>query len=230
MPEAERGFCGAWKRGVLFLCGAGCAGDCNPCTSSVYALDGGGKECAPCPSRGFCPGRNVLIPMAGHWQAQRCSNDATGKLTNDACLKIDKCDSDKACNGPLHDFAAQFATKSAASNATVEWSVPTINVTAGANDTALPLAALNDVGVLSNEAFLQVQCSEGYQGRLCHACSSGWARSGKADCARCDWPMWAVVLFVVFVGVLLSVAYTFMVRAFAILPLRFCGISDGCVP
>lgn len=179
----------------------------------------------------------MLLPMPGHWQAQRCSNDATGKVTNGACLKIDKCDSDKACNGPLQDFAEQFATKSAdVSNATVEWARHTINVTAGVNDALLPLAKLNDVGVLSHEAFLQEQCSAGYEGRLCHACSIGWARSGKADCARCDWPMWAVVLFVVFVGVLLSSAYTLMVREFAIRVsgsrpigcLRAIGLAHSC--
>ena len=49
------------------------AGQCLPCQDGTYILGGGGKECTPCPSgSGFCPGKNIVIPERGHWQAQRC--------------------------------------------------------------------------------------------------------------------------------------------------------------
>ena len=49
------------------------AGQCLPCQDGTYILGGGGKECTPCPSgSGFCPGKNIVIPEPGHWQAQRC--------------------------------------------------------------------------------------------------------------------------------------------------------------
>ena len=49
------------------------AGQCLPCQDGSYILGGGGKECTPCPSgTGFCPGKNIVIPERGHWQAQRC--------------------------------------------------------------------------------------------------------------------------------------------------------------
>ena len=49
------------------------AGQCLPCQNGSYILGGGGKECTPCPSgSGFCPGKNIVIPERGHWQAQRC--------------------------------------------------------------------------------------------------------------------------------------------------------------
>ena len=49
------------------------AGQCLPCQDGSYILGGGGKECTPCPSgSGFCPGKNIVIPKPGHWQAQRC--------------------------------------------------------------------------------------------------------------------------------------------------------------
>jgi hypothetical protein len=49
------------------------AGQCLPCQDGTYILGGGGKECTPCPSgTGFCPGKNIVIPERGHWQAQRC--------------------------------------------------------------------------------------------------------------------------------------------------------------
>ena len=47
------------------------AGQCLPCQDGSYILGGGGKECTPCPSgSGFCPGKNIVIPERGHWQAQ----------------------------------------------------------------------------------------------------------------------------------------------------------------
>ena len=49
------------------------AGQCLPCQNGTYILGGGGKECTPCPSgTGFCPGKDIVIPKPGHWQAQRC--------------------------------------------------------------------------------------------------------------------------------------------------------------
>ena len=49
------------------------AGQCLACQDGSYALDGGGKECTPCPlGRGFCPGTSIVLPEPGHWQAQRC--------------------------------------------------------------------------------------------------------------------------------------------------------------
>ena len=71
--------------------------------------------------------------------------------------------------------------------------------------------------LLSSDAFLQAQCAEGYQGRLCHSCSAGWARSGKADCTNCDWPTWANDLCVTAIGLLLVAAFSFMVRRAAFL-------------
>jgi hypothetical protein len=52
-----------------------------------------------------------------------------------------------------------------------------------------------------------------YEGRLCHTCSAGWARSSKADCMLCSWPMWANGLVVGAIVPVLSGAYAFMVRA-----------------
>ena len=61
------------------------AGQCLPCQDGTYILGGGGKECTPCPSgSGFCPGKNIVIPGPGHWQAQRCRsgrNSRHAKLT-----------------------------------------------------------------------------------------------------------------------------------------------------
>jgi hypothetical protein len=56
-------------------CLPGClvAGQCLACQDGSYALDGGGKECTPCPSgSGFCPGTSIVLPEPGHWQARRC--------------------------------------------------------------------------------------------------------------------------------------------------------------
>ena len=80
----------------------------------------------------------------------------------------------------------------------------------------LALAELNDVDLLSADAFLQAQCAEGYEGRLCHTCSAGWARSGKADCTSCDWPTWANGLCATAIGLLLIAALAFMVRRSAL--------------
>ena len=80
----------------------------------------------------------------------------------------------------------------------------------------LALAELNDVGLLSTDAFLQAQCAEGYEGRLCHTCSAGWARSGKADCTSCDLPTWANGLCSTAIGLLLLAALAYMVRRSAL--------------
>jgi hypothetical protein len=80
----------------------------------------------------------------------------------------------------------------------------------------LALAELNNVDLLSSDAFLQAQCADGYEGRLCHTCSAGWARSGKADCTSFDWQAWADYLCATAVGLLLIAALAFMVRRSAL--------------
>jgi hypothetical protein len=126
-------------------------------------------------------------------------------------LKIDQCDSRKACDGGLQRLSTPAPAASSGTKLSVE-SAPSqlfINITP---NRTLALAELNDPELLSHESFLRAQCAEGYEGRLCHTCSAGWARSGKADCTSCDWPTWANRLCVGAIGLLLLAAYTFMVR------------------
>ena len=138
----------------------------------------------------------------------RCRNEArTGRVTSDACLKIDECDSKAACDGSLH----RLSTPATGTNISEESKPPELVLNITANRT-LALAKLNDVDSLSADAFLQAQCAEGYEGRLCHSCSAGWARSGKADCTSCDWPTWANDLSVTAIGLLLLAALAFLVR------------------
>jgi hypothetical protein len=138
----------------------------------------------------------------------RCRNEAqTGRVTSDACLKIDECDSKAACDGSLQRLAT-----SAPGTTIGEESKPSelfFNITP---NLTLALAELNDVDSLSADAFLQAQCAEGYEGRLCHSCSAGWARSGKADCTKCAWPTWARDLCVSAIVLLLIAALAFLVR------------------
>ena len=126
-------------------------------------------------------------------------------------MKIDECDSRKACAGSLQrlfklEGAASNDTKLGAGNKTCELF---FNITPIPNS---PITELNCLERLSHEAFLQAQCAEGYEGRLCHTCSDGWARSGKAECSSCDWPMWADYLCVGAISLLLLAVYTFVVR------------------
>ena len=143
----------------------------------------------------------------------RCRNEArTGRVTSDACLKIDECDSKAACDGSLQ----RLSTPATGTNISKE-SKPSglfFNITP---NRTLALAELNDVDLLSSDAFLQAQCAEGYEGRLCHTCSAGWARRGKADCTSCDWPTWANNLCVTAIGLLFVAAFSFMVRRAAFL-------------
>jgi hypothetical protein len=134
----------------------------------------------------------------------------TGRVTSDACLKIDECDSKAACDGSLQRLSTQL-TPAAGTNISME-SKPSEHFLNVITNRTLALAELNNVDLLSSDAFLQAQCADGYEGRLCHTCSAGWARSGKADCISCDWPTWANELGVVAVTLLLLTAFAFMVR------------------
>ena len=141
----------------------------------------------------------------------RCRNEArTGRVTSDACLKIDECDSKAACDGSLQ----RPSTPATGTNISKESKPSELLFNITANRT-LALAELNDIDSLSADAFLQAQCAEGYEGRLCHTCSAGWARSGKADCTSCDWPTWANDLCVTAIALLLLAAFSFMVRVAA---------------
>jgi hypothetical protein len=144
--------------------------------------------------------------------ALRCRNEAqTGRVTSDACLKIDECDSKAACDGSLQ----RLSSPAAVTNISTESKPSELFFHITPNRT-LALAELNDVDLLSADAFLQAQCAEGYEGRLCHTCSAGWARSGKADCTSCDWPTWANGLCSTAIGLLLIAALAFMVRRSAL--------------
>ena len=141
-----------------------------------------------------------------------CRSEAqTGRVTSEACLKIDECDSKAACDGSLQ----RLSTPATGTNVSEERKPSELffNITP---NRALALAELNDVGSLSADAFLRAQCAEGYEGRLCHTCSAGWARSGKADCTSCDWPTWANDLCASAIVLLLLAAFSFMVRRAAL--------------
>ena len=142
----------------------------------------------------------------------RCRNEArTGRVTSDACLKIDECDSKAACDGSLQ----RLSTRAIGTNISEERKLSELNISITPNQT-LALAKPIFVDSLSADAFLQAQCAEGYKGRLCHTCSAGWARSGTADCTSCDWPTWANDLSVTAIGLLLFAALLFMVRRTAL--------------
>ena len=141
----------------------------------------------------------------------------TGRVTSDACLKIDECDSKAACDGSLQ----RLSTPATGTNISEERKPSELffNITPNRN---LALAKLNDVDSLSADAFLQAQCAEGYEGRLCHSCWAGWARRGKADCTSCDWPTWANNLCVAAIVLPVLAALSFMVRR-AAFPRRLRG-------
>ena len=173
------------------LNGCCCTGQCLPCLNGSYALDGGNATCTPCPAGGFCPGRNVLLPFMGYWQAQRCSNNqSSGAITNDACKRVDKCDSDKACRGSLQTLSKG---RSALGNETelselvleTELSKLVFDVCKNTNTTPLSLAALNDPNNLCREAFLQAQCSEGYAVLGGGCASSPGQKWSAATCGFC---------------------------------------------
>jgi hypothetical protein len=149
----------------------------------------------------------------------RCRNEAqTDRVTSDACLKIDECDSKAACDGSLQ----RLSTRATGTNISKESKPSELLFNITPNRT-LALAELNDIDSLTADAYLQAQCAEGYEGRLCHTCSAGWARSGKADCTSCDWPTWANDLCVSAVVLLVLAALAFMVRR-AALPRQLPGL------
>jgi hypothetical protein len=165
--------------------GCCCTGQCLPCLNGSYALDGANAACTPCPAGAVCPGRNVLLPDTGYWQAQRCSNNqSSGAITNDACKRVDKCDSGKACRGSLQTLSKG---RSALGNET-ELSKLVFDVCKNTNTTPLfnlSLAALNDPNKVCREAFLQAQCSEGYA-VLGGGCAIGpGQRWSAASCGFC---------------------------------------------
>jgi hypothetical protein len=135
----------------------------------------------------------------------------TGRVTSTACLEIDQCDSMKACKGSLQHLATPdpAASNDTKLSAETRPALFFFNIT---SNRALALAELNDPDLLTHESFLRAQCADGYEGRLCHTCSAGWARSGKADCTSCDWPMSVNYLCVGAFAILLLAVYTFMVR------------------
>ena len=130
---------------------------------------------------------------------------------SDACLKIDECDSRKACDGSLQLLSNPGAAASNDTKLRAESRSSQLffNITPKLN---LPITELDVLEHLSHEAFLRAQCAEGYEGRLCHTCSDGWARSGKADCSSCDRPIWADYLCVGAITLLFCAVYTFVVR------------------
>ena len=144
--------------------------------------------------------------------APRCRNEAvTGLVESAACLLIDECESKAACDGSLQRLSQHRSAGTSISKERKP-SQLFLNITPSRT---LALAELNDADLLSPAAFFRAQCAEGYEGRLCHTCSAGWARSGKADCTSCDWPMWANYLFVFAMGLLLFAGLAFLVRSVA---------------
>ena len=127
----------------------------------------------------------------------------------------DECDAKAACDGSLQ----RLSTPATGTNISEE-SKPSELEFRIAPSRPLALADLNEES-LSADAYLQAQCAEGYEGRLCHTCSAGWARNGKADCTSCAWPTWASCLCVTAIVLLLLAAFSFMVRRAA------CGFATS---
>ncbi|KAG2491137.1 hypothetical protein HYH03_010580 [Edaphochlamys debaryana] len=149
------------------------------------------RACRACPANAVCPGDMDMAPLPGYWHSgprsplmHACPNEA-------ACTEV----------GPqLQDWWQQAAASSgfvlfgslevrlrnldAAHNRTLALAAARRSVIAGVSAAGMPPLPRSG-GANGSEAYVVLQCAEGYMGTLCGACLPGYTATPDFECIPC---------------------------------------------
>eukprot|EP00775_Hariotina_reticulata_P005170 gene5170-5408_t len=173
---------------------------CEVCRKGSYSLSAGSDDtCLPCPSAGAeCPGGAVILPQDGWWHSSPYS------------AQVHSCPNPAACQGNrsvvLLARAAGLcglASHSQQGEAAAAGETALEPGSAGASSAAVQ-AVCKDPAV-HQAVYMQLQCSPGYTGNLCGACTSGYGLAAPFTCHRCMHKAVIITLYVVAALIMLAV-------------------------
>jgi hypothetical protein len=191
--------------------GVGTCLRCAPGTFSRIAGEKITKDCHPCPSGGYCPGADVVLPLAGFYPAKFLLNDIVYVPcpVPRACPGVSVAPCSSADLAFLFTPASSSISSSSGGGGRRLYSTSSEPFPASFNSTLIfqytPGLCASVPPTMAT--YTLKSCTEGFRDFACSACTPGWGKTG-VDCGKCR-PKTTVALLQVgaAVGNLAIVAY-----------------------